>query len=130
MFIMKKGFVLVLSVVSLVLAGCSGGEDDALPSAAPAPAGGADVGVATAPPSLGTPEPGATTAPATAEPVEPQLAPIQIAIQTFEQQNKRMPLNVQEILDTGILKDLPPPPPGKLYYIDHATKKVKLGSGP
>jgi hypothetical protein len=79
---------------------------------------------------MGAVEPGVTTAAATAEPVEPQLAPIQIAIQSFEQQNKRMPLNIQEMMDAGILKDLPPPPPGKLYYIDHATKKVKLGSGP
>lgn len=126
---MKKGLILTLAISGLLVAGCSGGGDDGLPSA-PAPSGGASVDATVAPVAPAAPEPGQTTAPASAEPVEPQLAPIQIAIANFEQQNKRMPLNIQEMVDAGVLKDLPAPPPGKIYFIDHATKKVRLGGGP
>lgn len=128
---MKKGFLLGLAVAGILIAGCSGGDDDTVPSAPVAPAGSAEVGgVAPTPTPSGAPEPGQTTAPATAEAVEPQLVPIQIAIQSFEQQNKRMPMTVKEMVDAGILKDVPPPPAGKLYFIDQATKKVRLGSDP
>jgi len=59
--------------------------------------------------------------------MEPELKPIQDAIQNFETQNKRIPLNVQELVESGALKSLPKPPPGKIYFIDQSTKRIRLG---
>jgi hypothetical protein len=129
--IMKKSFLLSLVMTGLVFAGCGGGDDGALPAAPSAPAGDVSIGGATPQPGPAPAAiPGQTSEPAPAQAIEPQLAPLQSAIQTFEQQNKRMPLTVQEMVDAGVLKSVPPPPAGKLYYIDQATKQVKMGSDP
>jgi len=128
---MKNNYLLSLVMAALLLAGCGGGSEDAELSAVPmAPSGDVSIGAVTEPVPAGPAIPGQTTGAAPSEAVEPQLAPIQIAIQTFEQQNKRMPVNVEEMVAAGILKNLTPPPAGKLYYIDHATKQVKMGSDP
>lgn len=130
----RNGLIYVALAAGMIAAGCSDDSKDALPAAnTPAPAS-VGVGNATPAPAVtaptGAPVAGQPATAATSEPVEPQLAPIQSAIQAFEEQNKRMPANVQELVESGAVKNLPPLPPGKLYYIDHATKKVKIGSGP
>jgi hypothetical protein len=130
----RNGLIYAALAASLFAVGCSDDSKDALP-AVKAPEA-ASVGVsAPAPvaPAPGAPQagqPAAPTAVASSEPSEPQLAPIQSAIQAFEEQNKRMPQNVQELVESGAMKNLPPLPAGKIYYIDHATKKVKIGGGP
>lgn len=129
----RTSLLYVTAAAGLILAGCSDEKENAPVAPAPAPAAAkVDVG---AKPSVTPPggAPQTTAAPvaaANSEPSEPQLAPVQSAIQAFEEQNKRMPANVQELVDSGAMKNLPPLPTGKIYYIDHATKKVKIGSGP
>lgn len=129
--IMKKSFLLSLVMTGLIFAGCGGGDDGALPAAPSAPAGDVSIG-ASVPQSGPAPAaiPGQTSEAAPSQAVEPQLAPIQSAIQTFEQQNKRMPMNVQEMVEAGVLKEMPRPPAGKLYVIDQQTKTVRYGTDP
>ncbi len=81
---------------------------------------------AAAAPAPGSP----AVAEAAAEPVPPELAPLQNGLEEFEKANNRLPNNVQEMVEKKIIKSLPPLPAGKIYYIDHATKRVKIGGGP
>jgi len=96
---------------------------------APAPAAPAVAAptAAAAPPGSTPPAVNQAAAPAPGDVMEPELKPIQDAIQNFETQNKRIPLNVQELVESGALKSLPKPPPGKIYFIDQSTKRIRLG---
>ena len=118
----------VSTILGLVMIGCSDESKDALPPAqAQKPA---SVGVS-APAPATTPAPSNPVAnTGNAEAVDPQLAPIQNAVQAFEKQNNRPPVNVEEMVKAGVLKEMPTPPAGKLYYIDQTTKKVRYGSNP
>ncbi len=60
--------------------------------------------------------------------MEPELKPIQNAIESFQAQNKRMPMHVDELVSSGAIPALPKPPPGKIYFIDQGTKRIRLGS--
>lgn len=133
---MKSFFnVLALGAAVVMVAGCSDSESD---SAAPAPvpakvdmSGPQLGGGATPPPTASVPVNTATTPAATpTEGVTPELTPIQNAIQAFEVKNGRMPANVAELVESGFMQQLPKLPPGRIYYIDHATKQVKIGSDP
>ncbi len=107
-----------------VVVGCSDAEPELpppAPVAAPALAPASTAAAAAATPAADQPP---AQAPSD---VEPELKPIQMAIQSFETQNKRMPMNVDELVASGALQSLPKPPPGKMYYIDHATKRIRLG---
>lgn len=131
-------YSIALGTVVLLGAGCSGDSDSA--SSAPAPAApSANVSMAapapTAPavvPPPGQAAPAASITPAAAPTVgvTPELTPIQDAVRVFEEKNGRMPDNVEELVSSGIIKELPKLPPDKLYYIDHGTKQVKIGSNP
>jgi hypothetical protein len=119
-----------LAVALIVGAGCSEQSADetvVAPIAAPV---SVDIGAASQPTAVAVAsQTGEVTGPAPKESTMPELAPIQSAIQTFETQNKRMPINVHELVESGAIK-LPPLPAGQIYYIDHATKQIKIGGGP
>ena len=106
-------------------AGCSDSEPE-LPNPAPAVAPAPDVGMAPAAPAT-APAAGQPPAQAPGDVTEPELKPIQLAIQSFEAQNKRMPMHVDELVASGAIPALPKPPPGKIYFIDQATKRIRLG---
>lgn len=126
--------------VILVGSGCSDTDSDASSNPAPA-AVAAKVNVSTpapvsqpvTPPPAGAAAASAETATPETAPsrgISPELNPIQSAIQLFEAKNGRMPNNVAELVDAGLIQQLPKLPPGRIYYIDHATKQVKIGSDP
>ncbi|HEY1171121.1 MAG TPA: hypothetical protein VGH19_07140 [Verrucomicrobiae bacterium] len=117
----------ILSLGMLAAIGCSDSEPEVPAVPAPAPAATVDP-VASSPVAPTGPAPAvASPAAAPAGDVEPELKPIQNAIETFQAQNKRMPLHVDELVSSGAIQSLPTPPPGKIYFIDQATKRIRLG---
>jgi len=117
-------FIFCIGLLAAV--GCSDPEPE-LPQA-PAPAPAPDVSVAPTP-TANSAAPVAGQPPAQApSDVEPELKPVQMAIQSFESQNKRMPMNVDELLSSGAIQSLPKLPPGKMYFIDHGTKRIRVAN--
>lgn len=116
-----SGYILCLGLAATI--GCSDSEPEIPKSPAPPPAPVVETTSATTTTAASKPEVLVTAL----GDVEPELKPIQMAIQSFEAQNKRMPMNVEELVSSGAIQSLPPPPAGKIYFIDQGTKRIRLG---
>lgn len=148
---MKKYFGYVVAV-GLIVAGCSD-NDSAVPApnAAPAPSA---VGVQpadsvssvvpppvtapAAPPPASPNQPSAAAAPTSSGPgllqdVEPDYVHVLIninnAYQDFRSSEMRSPRDFNELLSSGKLKEMPPAPAGKRYFIDEPNLRVILIKG-
>ncbi|MCD6052409.1 MAG: hypothetical protein K0Q55_3827, partial [Verrucomicrobia bacterium] len=83
------------------MVGCSDSEPEVPKAPAPVPA--PPVEAVPAPTTAAAPATTSTQPPPVAGEVEPELKPIQNAIESFQAQNKRMPLNVDELVSSGAL---------------------------
>lgn len=86
------------------------------------------------PTSSTTPDPGSAPAPA-APVVTPErsaaiqsvnLAPLREGISKYQQQFKQNPYTLADLVQAGILKQLPPLPPGTYIQYDRTTASVKV----
>ncbi len=125
-----KPYLLFVLTVSFGLAGCGGSKEEApLPSAPPAPASvdiGAAVPAAAVQPTADT----SLVEGGIKEEVLPQLAPVQKGIEAFKAKHGRLPNNVFEMVEAGVIAELPKLPPNKIYYMDHDKGTVHVATGP
>ena len=54
------------------------------------------------------------------------LLAIQRAIESFQQQEERSPVSLQELVDKGYLKSLPQPPQGQKFEYDPVKATLRL----